>query len=130
MLSQDRNNLSLWCTYARVLRSQRKAEEARQVYRLCSSFLDVQVHKPQDIEHLFSEWAELEWLAGRNDDLLSILVATVTSDYQVPQGIARPLLSVHFQLTLKLLRAREAIACHVSQSEAGTFEGANIISHR
>lgn len=89
MLSQDRNSLPLWCTYARVLRSQRKAEEARQVYRLCSSSLNVEVHTPQDIEHLFSEWAELEWLAGRNDDLLNILVATATSGYQVTQGIAQ-----------------------------------------
>jgi hypothetical protein len=89
MLSQDRNNLSLWCTYARVLRSQRKVEEARQVYRLCTSSIDVQIHSPQDIEQMLSEWAELEWLAGRHDDLLNILVATVTSDYRIQEGIAR-----------------------------------------
>jgi hypothetical protein len=38
---------------------------------------------------MLSEWAELEWLAGRHDDLLNILVATVTSDYRIQEGIAR-----------------------------------------
>jgi hypothetical protein len=89
ILSQDRNNLSLWCTYARVLRSQRKVEDARQVYRLCTSSIDLQIHFPQDIEQMLSEWAELEWLAGRHDDLLNILVATVTSDYRIPEGMAQ-----------------------------------------
>lgn len=87
LLSQDRNNLSMWCTYARMLRSQRKAEEARQVYRLCCSSFDPEVQSATDIEHVFSEWAELEWLAGRNEELLNILIASVSSGYQIPEGL-------------------------------------------
>lgn len=87
LLSQDRNSLSLWCTYARVLRSQRKVEEARQIYRLCCSSFDPQVQLASDIEYVFSEWAELEWLAGHNENLLNILIASVSSEFQIPDGV-------------------------------------------
>lgn len=87
LLSQDRNNLSLWCTYARILRSQRKAEEARQIYRLCCSSFDPQAQLASDIEYVFSEWAEMEWLAGHNENLVNILIASVSSGFWIPEGL-------------------------------------------
>jgi hypothetical protein len=70
-----------------VLRSQRKVEEARQIYRLCCSSFDPQVQLASDIEYVFSEWAELEWLAGDNENLLNILIASVSSGFQVQEGL-------------------------------------------
>ncbi|KAJ9104523.1 hypothetical protein QFC21_002019 [Naganishia friedmannii] len=90
LLSQDRSNLTLWCTYARLLRSQRKVEEARQVYRLCCSTYDPLVQSRSDIEYALSEWAELEWLAGRDEELLNVLIAVVSTDYQIPKGKPSP----------------------------------------
>ncbi|KAJ9115024.1 hypothetical protein QFC22_005352 [Naganishia vaughanmartiniae] len=90
LLSQDRSNLTLWCTYARLLRSQRKVEEARQVYRLCCSTYDPLYQSRSDIEYALSEWAELEWLTGRQEELLNILIAVVSTDYQVPEGKPSP----------------------------------------
>ncbi|KAJ9111443.1 hypothetical protein QFC19_001212 [Naganishia cerealis] len=86
LLSQDRSNITLWCTYARLLRSQRKVEEARQVYRLCCSAYDPLVQSHLDIEYALSEWAELEWLAGHREELLNILIAVVSTNYQISEG--------------------------------------------
>jgi hypothetical protein len=86
LLSQDRGNLTLWCTYARLLRSQRKVEEARHVYRLCCSTYNPLVQSRSDVEYALSEWAELEWIAGQEEELLNVLIAVVATDYKISEG--------------------------------------------
>ena len=73
MLSDDRENLFLWSSYATLLASQRgKIAEARQVYVTCLS-ADRQVDDPYAVE-LFANWAEMEWLHGENARSLAITV--------------------------------------------------------
>lgn len=76
MISQDQKNLVLYGNYARVLRSQKKVKEARQVYTQCIATMqtDESVHDEELRLSLLLDWALMEGLVGEESHCLNVLL--------------------------------------------------------
>ncbi len=77
-LSDDRENLFLWSSYASLISSQKgRVAEARHVYIACLSL----ERKPDDpyVVELFANWAEMEWLRGEEPASLAVAVAAFSA---------------------------------------------------
>ncbi|CAE6449252.1 unnamed protein product [Rhizoctonia solani] len=91
-LSQDQSSLYRWATHARLERARNKPEEASKIYRINLVHVNLKERRPGEVE-LWWDWAEMEWLRGKDmdnvEDVLQIVVMAVDVSSSSPTDILR-----------------------------------------
>lgn len=106
LLSQDRDNITLWRAFARVERNNGNVQSARTVYK---SLLNGEDTLPfLNIACVWADWAELEWEAGKHSMALRILIMASSVSYSKASSQLMPELLINEVSISKLdlLRAR------------------------
>ncbi|GAW06042.1 protein [Lentinula edodes] len=69
-LASNRDSLPRWAAHAQLERIRGKSDEARKVYQTVLIASAKPIPRPCE-GHLWSDWADMEWLAGQEEDALS-----------------------------------------------------------